>query len=164
MAYDTDRLYEDAFTNTFKWEKWLPPDVFRYHDLIYKEVNAPVSLQMGCLLPFISSLCGPKTRGKFLTRDSVLNLFWINIGVSGIGKTQSRNRMISEPMQFLLQHVDHSLTDFEVSLYTRAGIYIFRNNVYLNYFFLYIIYGIYIWNICNKYIDFNVHLKVSQTK
>ena len=125
MAYDTDRLYEDAFSNNFNWEKWLPKEVFRYHDLIYKEVNAPVSLQMGCLLPFISSLCGPKTRGKFLTRDSVLNLFWINIGVSGIGKTQSRTRMISDPMQFLLQNVDHSLIDFEVSLYTRAGMYSF---------------------------------------
>ena len=51
--YNSGRLYEDAFNISFSWKKWLPPDVYRYHELVCKEVNAPVELQMGSLLPFI---------------------------------------------------------------------------------------------------------------
>ena len=76
--YNSGRLYEDAFNISFSWKKWLPPDVYRYHELVCKEVNAPVELQIfGILLPFISSVCGPLTKGHFLTRPSCLNLFWL---------------------------------------------------------------------------------------
>ena len=52
--YNLGRLYEDAFNISYNWKKWLPHDVYRYHELVCKEVNAPVELQMGILLPFIT--------------------------------------------------------------------------------------------------------------
>ena len=63
--YNSGQLYEDAFHILYNWKKWLPPDVYRYHELVCQEVNAPVELQMGILLPFISSVCGPLTKGHF---------------------------------------------------------------------------------------------------
>ena len=97
--YNSGQLYEDAFNISYKWKKWLPPDVYRYHELVCKEVNAPVELQMGILLPFISSVCGPLMQGHFFTRPSCLNLFWLNIVASGVGKSQTRKQMISEQLQ-----------------------------------------------------------------
>ena len=59
--------------------------MYRFHELVCKEVNAPVELQMGILLPFILSVCGPFTKGHFLMRPSCLNLFWFNVAGSGVG-------------------------------------------------------------------------------
>ena len=110
----------------------LPSDVYDYHSLVYKEVNAPVELQMGVLLPLISTICGPLVRGLFLTRPSIINLFWINVAVSGVGKTQSRKRMVSEPLKFILSNTDHAVEDFEVSKYTWAGNYILILTIFEN--------------------------------
>ena len=119
--YSASKLYKHAFKMTWDWRKWLPSDVYDYHSLVYKEVNAPVELQMGVLLPFISTICGPLVRGLFLTRPSVINLFWINVVASGVGKTQSRKRMVSEPLKFILSNTDHAVEDFKVSKYTQGG-------------------------------------------
>ena len=121
--YDVHRLYEDTYKIKYNWQKWLPKCVYKYHHLFFKELNSPVELQMGVLLPFIASCCGPKTHAKFLTRPSVLNLFWINVAASGVGKTQTRRRMISEPLQYILKNCGSEVKDFEVSRYTRAGKY-----------------------------------------
>ena len=102
--YGASNLYEHAFKMIWDWKKWLPSDVYDCHSLVYKEVNAPVELQMGVLLPFISTICVPLVRGLFLTRPSVINRFWINVPASGVGKTQSRKRMVSEPLKFILNH------------------------------------------------------------
>ena len=51
----------------------------------------------------------------------MINLFWINVAASGVGKTQSRKRMVSEPLKYILSNSDHSVEDFEVSNYTQAG-------------------------------------------
>ena len=75
-----NHLYEEAFNIKYKWEKFLPKEVFKYHDLIAKECNAPVDLQMGTILPFVASCIGPKTKGVFLTQPSCLNLLWIVVG------------------------------------------------------------------------------------
>ena len=48
--YNSGRLYEDAFNISYNWKKWLPPDVYKYHDLVCKEVNTPLELQMGISL------------------------------------------------------------------------------------------------------------------
>ena len=48
-----NHLYEEAFNIKYEWEKFLPKEVFKYHDLIAKECNAPVDLQMGTILPFV---------------------------------------------------------------------------------------------------------------
>ena len=63
-------------------------------------------------------------KGLFLTRPSVINLFWINVAASGVGKTQSRRRMVSEPLKFILSNMDHNVEDFEVTKYKQAGNYI----------------------------------------
>ena len=70
--YNSGQLYEDAFNISYNWKKWLPPDVYRYHELVCKEVNAPVELQMGILLPFILSVCGPFTKGHFFGQTFLL--------------------------------------------------------------------------------------------
>ena len=118
------KLYEHAYKLKVNWERLLPKKMFRYHDLLWKEINAPISLQMGSLLPFISTLCGPITKSLFLTRPSVINLFWINIAASGSGKTQSRSRLVSESIEYILKHTHLDIEDFEVSKYTRAGMFI----------------------------------------
>ena len=122
LEYASLHLYKDAYKMEFNWEKWLPRKVYEYHDLNYREVNAPV-------LPFISLLCGPKTKGHFLTRPSCINLFWINVAASGVGKSQSRERMISQPLAYMMENLDPSFQDFEVSKYTRAGNLYFKWNV-----------------------------------
>lgn len=115
------KLYEHAYKLKTNWERLLPTKMFKFHDLLWKETNAPISLQMGSLLPFISTLCGPSTKSLFLTRPSVINLFWINIAASGSGKTQSRSRLVSESIEYILSHTGIEMEDFEVSKYTRAG-------------------------------------------
>lgn len=122
--YTADKVYEEAYKNSPKWDKWLPKDVYDYHHLMMKEVNAPVDLQMGVLLPFISSLCGPKTRTLYLPTESVLNIFWINIAASGVGKTVCRKRFISASLDYILKNFPGKISDFEVSKFTRAGEYI----------------------------------------
>ena len=121
LEYASLHLYKDTYKMEFNLEKWLPRKVYEYHNLNYREVNVPVSLQMGVLLLFIPSLCGPKTKGHFLTRPSSINLFWINIAASGVGKSQSRERMISQPLAYTMENLDASFQDFKASKYARAG-------------------------------------------
>ena len=116
-----DHLYEEAFNIKYEWEKFLPKEVFKYHDLISKECNAPVDLQMGTILPFVTSCVGPNTKGVFLTRPSCLNLFWIVVRASGAGKSQSCKHFIMEPLKYVLNSGCVSLPDFEISKFTRAG-------------------------------------------
>ena len=117
----TDHLYEEAFNIKYEWEKFLPKEVFKYHDLISKECNAPVDLQMGTILPFVTSCVGPNTKGVFLIRPSCLNLFWIVVGASGAGKSQSHKHCIMEPLKYVLNSGCVGLPDFEISKFTRAG-------------------------------------------
>ena len=64
---DSLQLYKDAYKIKCNWQKWLPKDVYEFHEFTQKEVNATVELQMGVLIPFISSVSGPLTKGHFLT-------------------------------------------------------------------------------------------------
>lgn len=121
FSYDSGRLYEDAYSTALNWKKWLPKEVYKFHKTTNREINSPVSLQMGILLPFIASCCGPKTKGRFLSRPSVLNIFWINVAASGTGKSQARRRLISEPLEYIISNTSHDIQDFEVSKFTRAG-------------------------------------------
>ena len=121
--YNSSRVYEEAFKMKFRWEDWLPDEVFQFHNYLYKAQNTPIGLQMGVLLPFVSSLCGPRTKCTFLNTPSVLNLFWLNVGASGIGKTQARRAMIADPMKYILQHTGSDQCDFVVSKFTAAGMF-----------------------------------------
>ena len=124
-AIYSDQVYQQAYSVSYKWEKYLPKFIYKYHDLMYREFNTPVSLQMGTLLPFISSLCGPKTRGKWTTTESVINFFTINVASSGCGKTVCRTRFISEPLEYIMQNVANStFPNMEVNKFTRAGMYL----------------------------------------
>ena len=97
-----DKLYEEAFSIKYAWEHMLPKEVFEYHNLIFRECNAPVDLQMGTILPFVASCLGPHTKGLFLMHACCLNLFWILVGASGAWKSQSRKRFITEPLKYIL--------------------------------------------------------------
>ena len=116
-----DKLYEEAFNIRYEWQHMLPNEVFKYHSLISKECNAPVDLQMGTILPFVASCLGPNTKGLFLTRACCLNLFWILVGASGAGKSQSRRHYITEPLKYVLRNGRVQIPDFEISKFTRAG-------------------------------------------
>ena len=121
--YTAGMVYEQAYSLDFNWQKHLPEEVFKYHDLLWKETNAPIDLHMGVVLPFVASCLGPKTRGHFLTRPSVLNLFWINVAASGVGKSITRQKFISQPMDYILKNATSAISNFEISRFTRAGMY-----------------------------------------
>ena len=99
--YTKQKLYEEAFNVSFNWEKYLSPKCFKFHDLTCREINSPISLQMGVMLPFVSACLGPTTCGCFMTRPSVLNLFWLNVAASGVGKSETRKRLVSEPLEYI---------------------------------------------------------------
>ena len=119
--YTKQKLYEEAFNVSLNWEKYLSPKCFKFHDLTCREINSPISLQMGVMLPFVSACLGPTTCGCFMTRPSVLNLFWLNVAASGVGKSETRKRLVSEPLEYIFGQKDVKLEDFEVSKFTRAG-------------------------------------------
>ena len=114
-------LYETVYTILFNWQQHLPADVYNYHSLVWKETNAPVDLHMGVVLPFVSSCLGTHTQGLFLTRGTVLNLFWINVAASGVGKSITRHGFISEPLDYVIQNSAGCVPDFEISCFTRPG-------------------------------------------
>ena len=79
---------------------------------------------MGVLPPFISLCLGPHTFGLWSTDPGVLNLFWINIAASGSGKSIPRMKLISEPLEYMMDSNFYiTFADFEVSRFTRAGMY-----------------------------------------
>ena len=105
----------------FNFEKHLRPVVRRYHDLMRRELSTPIELQMGAVLPFIAACSGPDTHALFFTQPSVLNIFWMNITASGVGKSQSRKRLIAEPLEYMMQDKELKIPDFEVCSFTHAG-------------------------------------------
>ena len=117
--YTKQKLYEEAFNVSFKWEKYLSPKCSKFHDLTCREINAPISLQMEVMLPFASACLGPMTSGCFMTRPSVLNLFWLNVAASGVGKSETHKCLVSEPLEYIFGQKDLKLE--EVSKFTRAG-------------------------------------------
>ena len=119
--YTKQKLYEEVFNVSFNWEKFLTPRCYEFHNLTCMETNSPVPLQMGVMLPFVSACLGSTTCGCFLTRLLVLNLFWLNVAASGVGKSETRKRLISEPLEYIFLQPDAQTSDFEVSKFTRAG-------------------------------------------
>ena len=120
-TYTPRNLYEESFTMNFNWEKHLYTGVFRIHDLMHRELSTPIELQMGTVLPFIAVGCGSETKAIFFTQPSVLNIFWMNIVESGVGKTQSRKRLIAEPLEYMMHDKELKIPDFEVCNFMRAG-------------------------------------------
>ena len=121
INYTSSMLYEAAYNIPFNWKNVLPEAIFKYHSLVWKETNVPVDLHMGVLLSFVSACLGPCTKGHFLMCPSVLNLFWINIAASGVGKSVTRHRFISEPLDYILQVSNGSVPNFKLSCFTRPG-------------------------------------------
>ena len=122
MSTYADQVYRNAYSIPYHWEQYLPTCVYQFHHLMYKEFNTPVSLQMGTLLPFISALCGPKTRGTWTTRENVINFFTINVASSGTGKTVCRTRLLSDPLEYIRENIPTAnFPDMEVNKFTRAG-------------------------------------------
>ena len=124
-GYKVDELYEDAYSIQYDWDDFLPEEIYKFHELLHMEFNAPVSLQMGTLLPFIAALCGPTVKGRWSTRPNVLNFFTMNIAASGVGKTICRKKLVKYPLIYILSHVSNKekFPDMEVNKFTRAGIH-----------------------------------------
>ena len=88
---------------------------------------------MGVLLPFISSCLDPNTSGLWSTDPGVLNLFWINIAASRRGERIARMKLISEPFEYMIDsNFDITFPDFEVSRFTRAGMY--STSIFIMYY------------------------------
>ena len=104
--YTKQKLYEEAFNVSFNWEKFLTPRCYEFHNLTCMETNSPVPLQMGVMLPFVLACLGPTAYRCFLTRPSVLNLFWPNVATSRVGKSETRKRLISEPLEYIFLQPD----------------------------------------------------------
>lgn len=123
---DINVIYQIAYAMKYDWDHVLPKEIYEYHELLSKEFNAPVSLQMGTLLPFISSLCGPTVKGRWSTRPNVINFFTINIAASGVGKSMCRKLLVSQPIKYMMIHArdKDKLPDMEVNKFTRAGMLI----------------------------------------
>ena len=45
----------------------------------------------------------------------------MNIVASGVGKSQSRKRLIAEPLEYMMRDKELKIPDFEVCNFTRAG-------------------------------------------
>ena len=76
---------------------------------------------MGVVLPFVSACLGPHTNGHILTHPSVLNLFWINVMASGVGKSVTRQRFISELLDYIIHKSNNAVPDFKISRFTWPG-------------------------------------------
>ena len=135
MSYNATRLYEDTYKMSYNWEKYLPENIYHFHDLLFKQLNAPVSLQMGTLIPFISAIAGPSVQGHFHTNPSVINFYTINIAASGVGKSQCRKKLVSDPIRHMIRSLPAgTFPDLEVNKFTRAG------NYYFIYIYIYILF------------------------
>ena len=128
-SYTAEKLYEEAYNIQYNWDKILPSDVLEFHTLLSKQTNASIDLQMGTVLPFVASCMGPKTPGHFLTTPPCLNLFWIIVAASGAGKSQSRKKFITDPLEYILNNGQVKVEDFKISKFTRAGNSIHNNSV-----------------------------------
>ena len=60
----------------------------------------------------------------------------MNIAASGVGKSQSRKRLIAEPLEYMIHDKELKIPDFEVCKFTRVGK---CSLVILNYVFINII-------------------------
>ena len=94
VTYTPRNVYEESFGMNFNWEKHLYPGVYRFHDLMHLEYSTPIELQ---------------------------NIFWMNIATSGVGKSQSRKRLIAEPLEYMMHDKELKIPDFEVCNFTQAG-------------------------------------------
>ena len=120
-TFTASMLYETAYSIPFAWQNHLPHDIYEYHSLIWRETNAPIDLHMGVVLPFVSVCLGPRTKGLFLTCPTVLNLFWINVAASGVGKSMTHHHFISQPLDYMINKSAGHIPDFEISRFTRPG-------------------------------------------
>ena len=119
--FTSGMLYKSAYSIAFNWKSHLPNSVFKYHELIWKETNASIELHMGVVLPFVFACLGPCTKGNFLTHNSVLNLFWINVTASGVGKSVTRQCFILELLDYIIHNSNNAVPDFEISHFTWPG-------------------------------------------
>ena len=95
-SYTPCILYKKSFAMNFNCEKHLQPVVHRYHNLMRRELSTSIELQMGTIfLPFIVACTGPEMQALFFTQPSILNIFFMNIAASGVGKSQSRKWLIA---------------------------------------------------------------------
>ena len=133
-TFTASMLYETAYSMNFNWDQHLPKEVYEYHSLVWKETNVLVDLHMGAVLPFVASCLGPRMKGLFLTRPSVLNLFWINVAVSSVGKSVMHHRFITEPLDYMINKSAGSVADFEISRFMRPGEYKFIFMCYMKVF------------------------------
>ena len=117
-TFTASMLYKTAYSVPFAWQNHLLHNIYDYHSLIWRETNAPIDLHMGVVLPFMSECLGPITKGLFLTHPTVLNLFWINVAASGVGKSVTHHHFISQLLDYMINKSAGHIPDFKISRFT----------------------------------------------
>ena len=120
-TFTASMLYETAYSIPFAWQNHLPHNIYEYHSLVWRETNALIDLHMGVVLPFVSVCLGPRTKGLSLTCPTVLNLFWINVAASGVGKSVTHHCFISQPLAYMISKSAGHVPDFEISHFMQPG-------------------------------------------
>ena len=113
--------YKTVYSIPFALQNHLPPDIYEYHSLVWRETNTLIDLHMGVVLPFMSACLGPRTKGLFLSHPTVLNLFWINVAASGVGKSVTRHHFISQPLDYMINKSAGHVPDFKISCFMQPG-------------------------------------------
>ena len=44
--YTATMVYEEVYSLEFNWQKHLLPEVFEFHNLLWRETNAPIDLHI----------------------------------------------------------------------------------------------------------------------
>ena len=61
---------------------------------------------------------GPNNKRLFHDQAICFKPFWLNVAASGVGKSETRKGLVSEPLEYIFSQEDIKLEDFEVSKFT----------------------------------------------
>ena len=108
-GYNSGRLYEDAFNVSYNWKNGYH---LMYINIISKCVKKSMhqwSFKWGYYYQLYLQIMALLQEATSWARPSCVNLFWFNLVASGVGKFQTRKHMISQPLQYILQNIDHAV-------------------------------------------------------
>ena len=86
---DVETTHTKANRKTSDWKNLLTQDMYDFVSLYTKSNNLPITFVMGCLIPITAGLCGPGSSISTNQLKNPLNIYVINIGEPGCGKSRA---------------------------------------------------------------------------